>query len=333
MVLRIKALLLASSLCFAANLSFSASAQAADHPRNSAEAPNSALASNEYSVTLPPILDEKTPVVRVKPHNFLRGWDHLYDLLVDEGLDPVTLAEIFADRRMPAHKTLYFSVSPREQASIYRRHNTAGNREHALRFYREHQQTFENAQKIYHVQPSIVLSLLQIETSCGENTGDERVFPRLARLAAATEPKTLLDNFVQKNRRIKSFSFDQIKARASTLQELFLEHTAATVSVARAMSVDPLELRGSSAGAIGIPQFLPGNVRRFGADGNGDGKVDVFNAEDSIYSVANFLHSYGWNESQSLTLECKRDILRNYNRSEPYVDTALAMAHGLEKGI
>src|SRR5690606_10584186 len=64
---------------------------------------------------------------------------------------------------------------------------------------------------------------------------------------------------------------------------------------ARERRIDPFSLRGSYAGAIGWPQFMPGSIRRFAVDFDADDKVDLRNSPiDAIGSVANFLVEHGW---------------------------------------
>jgi membrane-bound lytic murein transglycosylase B len=293
--------------------------------------------SNEYSVILPgrEIIQQPAGAQGGDFHPFLKGWDHLFDLLVDAGQDPQYLSRIFADSRMPTRETLYFSLQPRESSAPYRRLNTKSNRRNALRFYQAYKGYFRAAEQRYGVPQSIVLSLLQIETGCGKNTGNQRVFPGLARLASAAAPENVARNFERKQNTLRKISFTAVNERAQVLQNLFLAHTSAAIDVARAMHVHPLELRGSGAGAIGIPQFLPGNIDRFGIDGDKNGSVDMFSPPDAIFSVANFLNAEGWQlspgQKKALSLKQKRQILKTYNRSDPYVSTVLAMAAALQK--
>jgi len=288
-------------------------------------------AANEYSVNMPAAAGENfsSPDRR----DDLRGWDHLYQLLISEGASPTRIQNILSDPRMPRYEPLIFSLAPREKNSLYRKHNTRAARLNAMRFYRENSEHFRGAEQRYGVPKSVVLALLQVETSCGAFTGRDRVFPRLARLAAAAAPQNIDENFTRKRRALKLLKIDDVRRRADTLQGLFLKHTAATLDVAQDLSLDTLDLRGSSAGAIGLPQFLPGNVALYGVDGDRDGAVNLFVPADSIYSVARFLKEHGWNQQKSLTTKDKRAVLRNYNRSEPYVSTVLALSQNLERDI
>lgn len=285
-------------------------------------------ASNGGAVYVPPELGE-SGVREVS----LRGWDFLGRLLLSKGVKRQDIQELLSDRRMPEREPLYFSLEPRESRVLYSKHNTLRNRRHALEFYSEHESAFIGAERQYGVPRGVLLALIQVETACGRNTGDERVFYRLARLASAAEPGNIEENFIQKTPIVRALTVDRVRARAEILQRLFLEHVAATITVARNMDLHPLELRGSSAGAIGIPQFLPGNVKRFGVDGDHDGVVDVFTPADAIYSVANFLHSNGWKNGYKLPRPAQRRVISEYNRSEPYVSTVLTMGKLLDDAI
>ncbi|MFM8152048.1 MAG: lytic transglycosylase domain-containing protein, partial [Polynucleobacter victoriensis] len=65
---------------------------------------------------------------------------------------------------------------------------------------------------------------------------------------------------------------------------------------------------GSYAGAIGLPQFMPGSIRRFAVDGNNDGKIDLRNSpEDAIASVANFLKAHGWITGEPIYLDIQNN--------------------------
>jgi len=86
-------------------------------------------------------------------------------------------------------------------------------------------------------------------------------------------------------------------------------------------------LRGSVMGAVGWPQFLPSSLVRYGADGNRDGRVDLFDPWDACHSVANYLRGYGW--CRARTQEEKEKVIYQYNHSRPYVQTILGIADRL----
>lgn len=77
-------------------------------------------------------------------------------------------------------------------------------------------------------------------------------------------------------------------------------------------------------GAFGWSQFLPSSLLRHGADGNGNGIVELDQPEDAITSVASYLRAHGWANAGSP--HEKEAVIFHYNKSRPYVQTVLAIA-------
>ncbi|TAK47913.1 MAG: lytic murein transglycosylase B [Betaproteobacteria bacterium] len=134
-------------------------------------------------------------------------------------------------------------------------------------FWRLHGSALERAQREYGVAAEIVVSILGIETFYGRNTGRWRVVDALATLAFDYPPRA----------------------------GFFRSELANYLRLARDSGIDVFAVRGSYAGAIGIPQFMPGSYLRFAVDFDGDGAADLrASAADAIGSVANFLKQHGW---------------------------------------
>lgn len=136
-----------------------------------------------------------------------------------------------------------------------------------VQFWRAHAATLERATRTFGVPPEIVVAIIGVETEYGRNTGSFRVLDALATLA---------------------FDYPRRAEYFRSELEQYLLYT-------RESRLDAAALKGSYAGAIGIPQFMPGSIRRFGVDFDGDGRRDLrSSAADAIGSVANFLASHGW---------------------------------------
>lgn len=253
-----------------------------------------------------------------------KGWSYLSQLLVKNGLKESVVTKAFSDVRMPKRDFLVFNLSPKESKAQYRLFNTARHRANALKFYQANSETFAAAKKKFGVPEEVVLAILQVETQCGKNTGGRPVFPAIARLANARDPENMERNFKE----AKPEQRDLVIARATYLEETFLPHLMATFKIAPEEDVHLL--RGSYAGAIGLPQFMPGNVLELGADGDNDGKVDLFAPADAIFSTANYLKEKGW-KSDKLEYRQKWSVIWEYNHSKPYVETVLTMADALGK--
>ena len=284
----------------------------------------------------------------LNPEPSVRGWGYLYNLLIAQGVPPERAESILSDPRMPEREAVYFRVQPRESKVLYRKHNTKTTRTLAREFYLRHEKWFHIAEARFGVPGEVIASLLQVETSGGRHTGNERVFYRLARLATVAEPQNIESNIEEQARKGDISDPHLVSERAKILEGMFLPQVLATIALADALKIHPLELRGSSGGAIGIPQFLPGNVSRYGVDADGDGEVDVFEPSDAILSTARFLSSSGWpkntqsrvvslkaqgSSSPRSTLSQQRQAILQYNRSDAYADTILAMSSQLHREI
>lgn len=269
---------------------------------------------------------------RLNNETSLKGWQGLVAILAHENIDQSLLVATFSDPRMPRYEGLIYSLNPRESSYNYRKHNTAANRSRALAFYKANRQYFNRASKKFHVSEAVILSLLQVETHCGAFTGTAPVLPALARLAAAGLPSNIKSNMAYHGAERSRRTALLVAQRGQELRETFLPHVAAVFRYAQLKKLDPLSLKGSVSGAIGYPQFLPGNYFRFGEDGDGDGTIDLYAAGDSIFSVARYLNYYGWNKDK-MTPKEKSSVIWHYNHSAPYVATVLQMASILEPQI
>ena len=136
-----------------------------------------------------------------------------------------------------------------------------------LEFWDKHRQTLRRAEKKYGVPQEIIIAVIGVETVYGQNAGNFLVLDALTTLA-----------------------FDY--PRRSPFFRGELENY---LLLAREQQFDLLEIRGSYAGALGIPQFMPGSYRNYAVDFNGNHKIDLLHEDsDAIGSVANYLQGYGW---------------------------------------
>ena len=140
-----------------------------------------------------------------------------------------------------------------------------------VEFWRAHEQALDRAEAEFGVPPEIVVAIVGVETFYGRNTGAYRVIDALATLA------------FDYPRRAPYFR--------NELREFLL--------FARDEKLSPLVPRGSFAGAMGLPQFMPGSLRRYAIDFDGDGRIDLWNSGDDVVgSVANYLARHDWIRGQ-----------------------------------
>lgn len=144
-------------------------------------------------------------------------------------------------------------------------------------FWAANADALARAEAQYGVPAEIIVGIIGVETVYGRNTGRFRVMDVLTTLA---------------------FAYPEAPNRAARMR-FFRGELENTLLLARKSNIDPLSLVGSFAGAVGLPQFMPGSVLAFGVDFNGDGQLDLRNsAVDAIGSVANFLVQHGWQAGQ-----------------------------------
>ncbi|MBT3067944.1 lytic murein transglycosylase B [Rhodoferax sp. U11-2br] len=145
-------------------------------------------------------------------------------------------------------------------------------------FWQLHRDTLLRAQAQTGVPVDIVLGIIGVETIYGQQMGTYRVLDALATLA---------------------FDFPQSHPRAGARSQYFKGELAQFLSMMQRGDIDPTLWRGSYAGALGLPQFMPSSWHKHAVDFDADGKVDLFTSPgDAIGSVANYLAAFGWQPGQ-----------------------------------
>ena len=149
---------------------------------------------------------------------------------------------------------------------------------HGLEFWRENATALTRAERQFGVPAEVIAAIIGVETIYGRNTGNFRIIDVLLTLA-----------FVDGRR-----------------PDLYRDELEAFLLWTRESGVDPLEPRGSYAGAIGLPQFMPSSIRRWAVDFDGSGRLDLrASTVDAIGSVANFLAGHGWQTGAGATWEAR----------------------------
>ena len=143
-----------------------------------------------------------------------------------------------------------------------------------LRFWQKHQTPLERAEREFGVPASLIVGIIGVETLYGKNTGNFRVLDALGTLA---------------------FHFPQAHPRAAERQAFFRSELEQFLLLTSRSGADPLSVKGSYAGALGLPQFMPSSWAKFAVDFDGDGRIDLFGSPaDAIGSVANYFKAFQW---------------------------------------
>ena len=148
-----------------------------------------------------------------------------------------------------------------------------------VQFFKTHAELLLRAEQKYGVPAEIITAIIGVETRYGKVLGSLRVIDSLVTLS------------VEYPRRSKFFSSE-------------LEHF---IQLAAEQGLDPTAVKGSYAGAMGIPQFMPSSYRDYAVDFDGDGRADLLNSvADAIGSVANYLSRYGWKKNDPIVTRVSR---------------------------
>jgi len=194
------------------------------------------------------------------------------------GFDPSRLRAEFAG--IEPHPTVLRLIAPpssptqRSWQRYRARFLTPQRIDGGVAFWAAHADDIERATAQFGVPAEIIVAIIGVETEYGRNTGGFNVLQALATLAFHYPPRA--DFF------------------RGELEEFLL--------LARDNRLDLSTTRGSYAGAIGIPQFMPSSERRFAVDFDGDGRIDLSASRaDAIGSVASFLAAHGWRSGAPIT--------------------------------
>jgi len=175
-----------------------------------------------------------------------------------------------------------------------------------LAFWRSHRRALARAEKAYGVPAEYVVAIIGVETFYGRNTGRWRVVDALTTLAFDYPPRA---------------SFFR-----SELENYLL--------FARDGNLDVFAMRGSYAGAMGLPQFMPSSARRYAVDFDKDGAIDLRRSpSDVIGSVGNFLKQHGWRAGGAVALPARvsGDAWKSLTgSSEPKVPVARWLEAGVQ---
>ncbi len=195
------------------------------------------------------------------------------DLVASEGIERATLERWLGDAEYK--QSVIDAITRPAEALPWHRYQSLFINDAQVKggvtFMKTHAELLERARKQYGVDPYIITAIIGIETRFGTVKGNHRVIDSLTTLSVGYP------------RRSKFFSKE--------LREY--------LSLASRNRLDPLATKGSYAGAIGIPQFMPSSYTAYSVDFDGDGVRNlVDNYADAIGSVANYLKTHGWREGE-----------------------------------
>ncbi len=223
------------------------------------------------------------------------------EMKLKHGLDPEWLDEVVG-RATRQQRILDLISRPAERVKPwheYRDHFLTEQRvREGVEFWMRHRDRLARLERETGVDARIVVGIIGVETFYGRITGSFSVLDALATLAFDHPPRS-------------PFFRSQ------------LEHF---LLLSREESIDPFAVKGSYAGAMGAPQFMPGSYRVYAVDGDGDGRRDLWGSwDDVLASVANYLVEHGWRGGEPVVVAADLDY--------PGVEGLVANRLALEKTV
>lgn len=190
--------------------------------------------------------------------------------LAGEGLDSAELSRVMTDARR-SQSVLDAMSRPAERHLRWDQYRQIfiqpARISRGVQFVAEHLDAFERAERDYGVPREVIAAIIGIETDYGRVTGNHRVIDALSTLAFDYPPR----------------------------QPFFRKELEAYLTLTEEQGLDPLSFKGSYAGAMGYPQFMPSSYQAYAVDFDGDGVRDLWREPvDAIGSVANYFAGHGW---------------------------------------
>lgn len=192
------------------------------------------------------------------------------ELVAEEGFDREALNKLFAEAERK-DSILEAIARPAEKTKPWYEYRQIfindKREEQGVEFYKRHHLALERAARETGVPAELIVAIIGVETSYGRNVGSYRVLDALSTLAFDYEPRS----------------------------EFFTSELKHYLILTRDQGLDPTEMVGSYAGAMGYGQFMPSSYRSYAVDFDNDDIIDIWqNPIDAIGSVANYFKRHGW---------------------------------------
>ena len=269
-----------------------------------------------------------TPAQSFETEGNSNYFDSLQEKLINDGFDKDIVKIIYGNPKVTFETkgiSLFFVHS--EARLDYNQYTVKRQIKKARLYMKKHNAELSQAEIVYGVDKEVITAIILIETQCGTLLGNRSVLNTLSTMASLFDlqvreklwkeisdtPKLKRAKFERKADKKSKWAYRELKA--------FLDHTTTE-------GVDPVEIKGSYAGAMGISQFMPSNIPELAKDGNNDGSIDLFNHADAIASIAFFLKRHGW--KPGISKKKARKVVHHYNHSDQYVAAVLKISILLE---
>ena len=245
-----------------------------------------------------------------------------------DGFEVEFLSKLFSDPRAefnPSVLTIY--INAKVDPERYQKFLTPESILLAKKFLHQNLTILKKMERRFQVEKEVVVAILLVESRFGENMGKYRVIPTLASMALMDSPENLQKIYQNLRGNDPDLSYEQVENFAKRRAKWAYHELKCFLRIIRQEEIDPLEIYGSYAGAVGMAQFIPSSYLTH-ALSKKDFESWLLSKEDAINSIGNYLKSHGW--KRNLSIEKKKQLIWYYNRSEPYIETILQVAHKIK---
>lgn len=204
--------------------------------------------------------------------------DFIAEMVKEHGFEPEPLEALF--EQVETKQNILDAISrPAERTLEWKDYRkifiTKPRIEQGVGFLRQHRALLERAEMVYGIPKEVITAIIGVETFYGRMTGKYRVMDALNTLAFDYPPRA----------------------------EFFRGQLKEYLLLTKEEGIDPLSLKGSYAGAMGFPQFIPSSYRAYAVDFDGDHHRNIWhNPADVIGSVANYFRKHGWETGAEVVL-------------------------------
>ncbi len=198
------------------------------------------------------------------------------ELVVEEGFNREALMRVLAQAQRK-DSILEAIARPAEKTKPWYEYRAIflneARENQGVAFFAKHRATLARAEREFGVPAEIIVAIIGVETYYGRSMGSYRVLDALSTLAFDYPPRSPFFT-----RELKHF-----------------------LILTRDQGMDPRDLKGSYAGAMGFGQFMPSSYRSYAIDFDQDGVIDIWkNPVDAIGSVANYFKQHGWRQGETV---------------------------------
>jgi membrane-bound lytic murein transglycosylase B len=246
--------------------------------------------------------------------------------LVEDGFDEKWIQTIYSRREVEFEARIISRYFIHSEATLdYDQFATEDSIYRARKYMEKYKKDLGKAEKEYGVDKELITAIILVETRFGAYTGRTPILNTLSTMSSLADLWVRgqfweMDEFPEEERPERR-EFEKMAYKKANWAYDELKAFLAYVWYEGLHPVKIVKIKGSMAGAMGLAQFMPTNIPLYAKDGNGDGRIDLFQHSDSIASVANFLKNFGW--KPGISMRQAKKVIYYYNHSDYYVDAVI----------